>query len=67
MNDANDIFILLLNTYLNPLFVGTHQVINKPKVVIRPAIAPKSEDRVQYVRVVSSQSMSQVSLFKSCL
>ena len=41
----------------------TTQINNKPKVVIRPAIAPKAEDnRVQYVRVVSSQPMAQVSI-----
>merc|ERR1711953_1173 len=40
----------------------TTQINNKPKVVIRPAIAPKAEDnRVQYVRVVSSQPMAQTS------
>ena len=47
----------------------TTQINNKPKVVIRPAIAPKAEDnRVQYVRVVSSQPMAQVSIIcSSCL
>ena len=38
----------------------------KPKVVIRPAIAPKTEPKVQYVKVMGSKPIQQhvsVSLF----
>lgn len=35
----------------------------KPKVVIRPAIAPKQESKVQYVRVVGSKPIASVSSF----
>ena len=34
-------------------------VQEKPKVVIRPTIAPKTENKVQYVRVVGSKPIQQ--------
>ena len=41
--------------------------MEKPKVVIRPAIAPKTEAKVQYVKVVGSKPIQQVSFFESII
>jgi hypothetical protein len=43
---------------------STARMVNqeRPKVVIRPALAPKAESKVQYVRVMGSKPAQQVTI-----
>ena len=50
--------LFLIHIGVTPKATSTSH-FEKPKVVIRPAIAPKTEAKVQYVKVVGSKPIQQ--------